>query len=251
MQSNPRRTRLSTAFLALTAALLAIGPSSRAVAQAPIPPHLRDAMQLCKAVSSETSNYQHKAGPVAFPGDPGVNGVTCRTDCSGFMNALLKHAYDFSDEQLSAMFHARRPLAKHYFTAIEAQHGFQTIDSLKQARPGDILAVRYLNSGEGENTGHVMLMAGQPRLREPTQPVVSGTLQWEVPVIDESSSGHGVIDSRHLSGGGFSDGLGNGILRVYTDPAGRIVGHSWSVGRKSKFRSQAERPLLIGRLQLP
>ena len=69
-------------------------------------------------------------------------------------------------------------------------------------------------------------------------------------MIDESESGHGLHDTRHLAEGGFRDGLGAGILRIYTDASGKIVGHSWSVTRKSKFRSQLDRPLVIGRLQL-
>ncbi len=95
-----------------------------------------------------------------------------------------------------------------------------------------------------------MLMAGAPRQRPASVPVVAGTVQWEVPVIDESESGHGTRDTRHLAEGGFRDGLGAGVLRIYTDRTGKIVGHSWSVTRKSKFRSQEQRPLVIGRPQL-
>ncbi len=237
-------------LLALAVSLLAIGPSRRVVAEQPAPPQVREAVRLVRGVSASTSEYQHAIGPVVWPGEESGKRAACRTDCSGFINALLKHTYQFSDEQLSAMLQARRPLAKHYYAAIAAAHGFQAIASLQQAQAGDIIAVRYTNSKKGENTGHVMLMSGTPRQRPASEPVVAGTLQWEVPVIDESESGHGLHDTRHLSEGGFRDGLGAGVLRIYTDAAGKIVGHSWSVTRKSKFRSQSDRPLVIGRLQL-
>jgi len=249
-QSAFQAPDFNTLFLALAVSLLAIGPLRQAVAQQPASPQVREAVRLVHNVSASTSDYQHAVGPVVWPGDESGKHAACHTDCSGFINALLKHTYQLTDEQLSAMLQAHRPLAKHYYAAITAGHGFQAITSLQQVQPGDIIAVCYLKSEKGENTGHVMLLAGTPRQRPASEPVVAGTLQWEVPVIDESESGHGLHDTRHLAEGGFRDGLGAGILRIYTDASGKIVGHSWSETRKSKFRSQLDRPLVIGRPQL-
>ena len=249
MKLNPHRAAIRVGFLIQTM-IVAAGLARQAAADQPAPPHVREAARLVRSVSAATSNYQHGVGPVVWPGEESGRPAACHTDCSGFLNALLKHSYGLTDEQLSPELNAKRPLAKHYFTAIEQHHGFQAIELLTQARPGDIIAVRYNESKPGENTGHVMLMAGPPRQRAASEPVVAGTIQWEVPVIDESESGHGLHDTRHLAEGGFRDGLGAGVLRIYTDPTGRIAGHSWSVTRKSKFRSQEQRPLVIGRPQL-
>ena len=237
-------------LLALAVSLLAIGPSRQIFAEQPAPPQVREAVPPRAWRFGLHERLRTCVGPVVWPGDESGKRAACRTDCSGFINALLKHTYQLTDEQLSAMLQARRPLAKHYYAAIAAGHGFQAIASLQQAQAGDIIAVRYIKSEKGENTGHVMLMSGTPRQRPASEPVVAGTVQWEVPVIDESESGHGLHDTRHLAEGGFRDGLGAGVLRIYTDAAGKIVGHSWSVTRKSKFRSQKDRPLVIGRLQL-
>ena len=152
-------------FLALAVSLLAIAPSRTAVAEQSASPQVREAVRLVRSVSASTSDYQHAVGPVVWPGDESGKHAACHTDCSGFINALLKHIYQLTDEQLSAITQAHRPLAKHYCPAITAGHGFQAITSLRQVQPGDIIAVCYLKSEKGENTGHVMLLSGTPRQR--------------------------------------------------------------------------------------
>lgn len=53
-------------------------------------------------------------------------------------------------------------------------------------------------------------------------PYVDGTVQWSVPVIDSSESGHGTTDTRHKRGadGRNHDGLGRGVFRLVGECAG-------------------------------
>jgi hypothetical protein len=95
-----------------------------------------------------------------------------------------------------------------------------------------------------------MLIASAPVRREASEPLVSNSQQWEVTIIDSSKSGHGKTDTRHQTDGSFRQGVGQGVFRVYTDAAGKVIGHAWSTSRKSEFRSQSERPVVIGRLRL-
>jgi hypothetical protein len=44
------------------------------------------------------------------------------------------------------------------------------------------------------------------------------------------------------------DGVGQGVLRVYTDLNGEVVGYSWSTSPNSSFLDQSENHLVIGRL---
>jgi hypothetical protein len=119
---------------------------------------------------------------------------------------------------------------------------------VRSIQPGDILAVKY-PAGKA-NTGHVMLAASAPRRIAATEPIVSNTEQWELEVIDSSKSGHGRTDTRHGKGtdGKDHDGLGKGILRLYTGQDGTVSGFSWSKLRHSRFVGQAEEHLVIGRL---
>src|SRR5207302_1495068 len=100
------------------------------------------------------------------------------------------------------------------------------------------------------NTGHVLLVAARPRPRTASRPLVKGTRQWEVSVIDQSSSGHGDSDTRRKASGGFSGGLGKGVFRLYSNADDEVVGWSWSTSPQSTPYTQAQRPLAIGRLDL-
>lgn len=230
-------------------ALLSVRTSGLAIAREPEgPPHLLADVDLVQAVKPNDTNYQHHDGVVHFPGDGG-NRAECRTDCSGLLDAVLKRAYHLSSAQLSDWLDAKRPLAKHYHAAISAGRGFKRIDSLPEVRPGDILAVDYPAGAKGNNSGHVMIVAGMPRQRNPSEPVVGNTLQWEVPVIDESESGHGTTDTRHRPDHTSADGLGRGVLRIYTDRQGRVAGYAWSVQKVSKFQDQSVKNMVIGRVE--
>ncbi|MFT3880967.1 MAG: hypothetical protein QM703_15055 [Gemmatales bacterium] len=69
-------------------------------------------------------------------------------------------------------------------------------------------------------------------------------------MIDSSQSGHGNTDTRHHKGkdGKDHDGLGQGVLRLYTDKQGHVAGFSWSTLGASKFIEPAEEQVAIGRL---
>ena len=203
---------------------------------------------MVQTTAAENTVYIHHEDAIRWRGDDGAAASVCRTDCSGLADALLRRAYGLNDDQLRAWFHTRRPLARHYHREIERAHGFQPVTSVPAIQPGDFLAVRYEHSEKGENTGHVMLAAGTARERRPTAPIVSGTRQWTVRIIDQSSSGHGHGDTRRQADGRKRSGIGSGKLRIYSDAEGRIVGYSWSTSRKSKYQPPSERPLLVGRL---
>ncbi|MFO1351496.1 MAG: hypothetical protein U1F68_12855 [Gammaproteobacteria bacterium] len=49
----------------------------------------------------------------------------------------------------------------------------------------------------------------------------------------------------------FNAGVGEGLLRLYANQAGQIVGYAWSTFENSDFYAQSERHLRIGRLRLP
>ncbi|MGD0383964.1 MAG: hypothetical protein ABSA77_10605 [Thermoguttaceae bacterium] len=42
--------------------------------------------------------------------------------------------------------------------------------------------------------------------------------------------------------------MGSGVLRIYSDPEGRVAGFSWSTSRASKFVVPDDEHLAIGRL---
>src|SRR5579871_4072103 len=205
--------------------------------------HLVEAKALVAKLNLQNTSYEHGKGSIQWDAP-----CESHTDCSGFVDALLTHAYGFSDSDLKHWFSVkRRPRAEDYHAVIVKQHGFQHIPHVQDAHPGDFLAVEY-REPDAKNTGHIMLVVDRPRRINPSKPLVAGTEQWEVTIIDSSSSGHGPSDTRSLGQGKSHAGLGQGILRLYTDSAGAVLGYSWSTLGGSAFKDQNLHHLVIGRL---
>jgi len=233
-------TRQAIGLLAIVTLLQS--PTGVAVAQG-LPKHLQAAIDQVQHLSLENTSYHHGEGRVQWEGTR-----LSQTDCSGFIYALLIRSYGYSRDDFKRWFDSHRPTAARYHDAIVVQKGFVAIPDIRNVRPGDILAVKYLH--RKDNTGHVMLAVDAPRPMAAKKPLVDGTQQWQVTVIDSSKSGHGPTDTRHAKGedGKDHDGLGMGVLRVYADLQGRIAGFTWSPLQASKFHAPDDEPLVVGRL---
>ncbi len=203
---------------------------------------------LVQNIKPADTNYQHNEISVTWAGQAGANAYTSRTDCSGFIIALLSQSYGLSAASYQGWLKSSRPLAETFYRAITTQHGFKDIEEVSEVQPGDMIAIRYPPGYGGDNTGHIMLIVGSPQRHTTSKPVIGDTTQWEVPVIDSSESGHGKTDTRRKLDGTFGEGLGKGVFRLYTDNAGKPVGYAWSIFEDSVYYDQAARPLVIGRL---
>jgi hypothetical protein len=243
--AGPRRTLASFACLLL---LLVFSGFVAAQTKAEKTP-LYWAQMLVSGLRPENTSYQHKQGFIKWKGENGVTEYESRTDCSGFLNFLLERSYALTPDDFEKWLGKRRPLAVEYFEAISQQQNFRRIQNIKDVRPDDIIAVRY-PPGTNENTGHIMLVAEAPVHRKSTKPEVDGTDQWEVSIIDSSESGHGKTDTRHKPDATFWQGVGQGVLRLYTKPSGEIVGYTWSTLSGLEHFYSTYRQLFIGRLRL-
>jgi hypothetical protein len=205
---------------------------------------LTDARDLVQHLELKHTNYEHGKADVIWTGVRASH-----ADCSGFLDALLMHSYGYGSDEFKTWFNSHRPSARRYHDAIVEEHGFTEVKELSHVRPGDILAVKYLK--RKDNTGHVMLVAETPRRMQPKKPLVDGAGQWEVAIIDSSETGHGPSDTRHHKGLGGKDhqGLGEGVLRIYTDRQDKVLGFAWSTLERSEFKGADDEHLVIGRLK--
>lgn len=178
---------------------------------------------------AKTSEYSHKTkvdeetGSYAF-------------DCSGLALLILKQV---APEQL-ALVRAQgrnRPRAVEFHQAFTAASpdekqakGWQRIDKLLEARPGDIIAWRKEEIIPGDSTGHVMLI-DQP-------PVEEKNGRIRVVVIDSTSSLH-ADDSR----GKGESGIGRGTMWFSVDATGKPTGYRW----RARNGALHEAPIAIGR----
>jgi len=220
--------------LALTAA--------RAIAQVDAAARLAVAEQLVRSLDLANTSYAHGPGSITWNGT-----VAAHTDCSGFIDHLLMHVDGTTPDDLKRWMGSRRPTARRYHDAIEQGRGFSALQTVAELRPGDLIAIKYLT--RHDNTGHLMLVAEPPRRREATAPVVAGTTQYAVTVIDSSESGHGSTDTRHKRGANGRDhaGLGRGVVRLYADERDRVVGFAWSTLKASRFVAPHDEHVVLGR----
>jgi hypothetical protein len=170
-----------------------------------------------------------------------------RSVCSSFISHLLERVYGLTTERLDALTGRRNPHAREYYEAIVAQRGFDRILTVEAVRPGDIIALSY-PPGSGA-TGHVMLVDATPKLREATAPLLAGTRQFGVAVIDSSHSVHGLADTRGTPAQ-HGTGVGRGTFRLYVDSGGAIVASAWSILRGSRLDDVRVRKLAVGRVDL-
>ncbi|MCW8130877.1 MAG: hypothetical protein KIS92_11040 [Planctomycetota bacterium] len=230
----------------LQALLLCMGLAGAVRAEAPAPPkHAELAAAIAREIKPEHNQYAHKELSIVWK-DEANPAYANHTDCSGFLNLLLAKAYDYTPEDLRAWTGRSRPLAKTWRQTIADGKGFAPVAKVADLRAGDVIAIAY--EPGNKNTGHVLLAAGPAKQLDAKKPLVEGTSQWEVPVIDSSMSPHGPKDTRRIDAKTSATGVGRGELRLYADAQGAPAGYAWSFYANSEFHAVKERPLAMGRL---
>ncbi|WP_437808930.1 hypothetical protein [Sorangium sp. So ce1078] len=211
--------------------------------------HLDWAESLVDNIAPENNEYSSTPSFITWAGVAGARRFANRTQCATFLTELLKRSYGWTEASFSDWLGSRSPSAATYYDAIVDENGFERIHDPRDARAGDVIAIRY-PAGE-PSTGHVAILRRAPRGRLPASPLVVGTFQFEVSVVDSTSSHHGSSDSRFSSGGRWSSGAGYGVMRLYANTADAIVGHTWSTAALTAYYPATVRQVAIGRLMLP
>ena len=220
-------------------------PLAAADKEKEVPKHLTDARSLVKALDLSNTKYEHGEGSITWTGT-----VKAECDCSGLVNHLLLHSYGYTDDDLKKWFGAKRPTARRYHDTFSEGKvkAWAKVATLKDAKPGDVIAVKYTEAEKGENTGHVMLINAAPKEMKGTVAGIDGaTKEWHVEVIDSSMSAHGMTDSRYEKGAKHT-GMGTGTFRVYTGKDDEVIGYTWSTDSARTVYHQKDHNLVIGRL---
>jgi len=237
----------------MSATFAAVCPQT---AQAGLIEHL-DLAEMLVATVLPATNFYGDPTKITWEGLNGLNYSTNRSKCATLVTQLFEKAYN---PDYVAWFGCTSPHAASYHDAIEVEDGFTLIESIKDVQPGDIIAIQYLDAGctnltcggfsTCTSTGHVAIVADFPKARTASAPLVTGTTQYSVDIIDTSTSYHGTLDTRYQAdvGSAHDQGVGQGTMRIYVNPNdSSIVGHSWSTSSGSAFYSNAKRDVVIGR----
>ena len=136
-----------------------------------------------------------------------------------------------------------------FATAIEKGRGLDKATNLKDVVPGDLFVftcTEACSSKEGAALGHVGLFDAIPeKLEEPQEPLVPGTIQWKVVIVDVVDVPWNRLDTRYVQAGQKGQGVGRGIFRIYTDENGSPVGYKAG----GPYWSNSKRIILLGHPQ--
>ena len=225
--------------------LLVLATSSRAQ-ELTSPRHVDEARSLIATLDASQTHYKH--GEQIVHWKEGDRPAEARCDCSGLLDALLTRAYGYNHGDYKRWFGVKRPLAAHFHDTIITEHGFKRVREVKAIQPGDILAVKYKQLATDKSTGHVMLVMEPPTPMTAKRPLIDGTEQWSVVIVDSTKSPHGKVDSRMNDDGTKLNGVGRGTFRLYVDTNGEVIGYAWSTSSGSTFRERATHSLVVGRI---
>lgn len=247
--SLSKRRISRTLFHALPAVIVSglslLAPSPAMGEEAKVPNHFLWAADIVTHIAPENNEYGSPSY-VLWAYVDGQLEYKNRSLCTTFVTQVLKQAYGITNADLSLWFGSTSPNVARYHSTIVNEIGFDRVETVDDIKEGDILVIKY-PEGSG-STGHVALAAGAATFRSAIYPVIAGTYQYELPVMDSSSSGHGMTDTRRRPDGTWHQGVGKGVMRLYANSAGAIVGHSWSFQAGSTYYPKTERDLVIGRL---
>jgi hypothetical protein len=149
------------------------------------PAHLRQAQQLVDNLRGASENV-YGGGKRHI--DWSVDHCAARTVCSSFITLLLQHSYGWNADDIQKMTGSTDPQAGDYHDAIVDHSGFKRIIHAAALRPGDVIAIKYTDhhiSRNGvEDTGHIMLVDEPAVPIDSADPIVDGTHQYTVTIID-------------------------------------------------------------------
>ncbi|AUX41561.1 uncharacterized protein SOCE26_029820 [Sorangium cellulosum] len=175
-----------------------------------------------------------------------------------FFTQAVKDAFGYTSTDIHFLWGSTSPNSAKYYDHVVAGTYFQQITNILDIAPGDVIVV----DATATYSGHTMIVREVEAWEGPVKeilpamnPVFASTRQWAVGIVDSTTSVHGCgsayPDSRwsgNCTAGTFTAGPGTAFTRLYTDPAGVIQGHSWSVTSGATYYSPTTRPLAVGRV---
>lgn len=221
----------------------------RAIAQRPV--HLKFAEKVLKNIDPYENQYASKPSKLELIIEEGLMIAKARTVCATFITNILQNSYLLEKQDMIAWTGSSSPNSEAYYNLINFENGFKRITNIEDIKPGNFLVYKNPKNSSYSSSGHIAIISSVPNEKISTAPVVENALQWEVEVIDSSKSGHGPNDTRKLIEGGFSGGIGKGIMRLFSDYSGNIIGLSWSNYNSSTFKPIDSFPIAIGELLSP
>lgn len=242
-------------FVVLAATEFAFSQVAWAAEEA-VPKYLELARELVATVKPENNKYEFN-GPegVRWKGDLFTSENSVRTACAPFVDAMFERAKDPTVDVIKShiSFYQRTKYLRimDWYEASMKGWGLRKVETLNEVQPGDLFIFACLDkcsTSQGDVLGHITIVDVKPKKAAAKTPVVEGTEQWELTVIDSTDLAHDRNDTRFVPKGEKKiTGVGRGTYRIYTDASGIPVGYTNGFG--TKYNAIAMRPIVISRPQ--
>jgi hypothetical protein len=237
----------------LAVCLLALLPLlGFAQATEPIPKHMVLARELVDTVRPENNLYN------ATPTATGIHWASdghpenkVDTMCSEFVGGVLKKANNTTYDMLKAYTRKTRFLHTNNFVEAVNKDILQKVQDIREVKVGDIMVFtcqqKCATAGGIPAQGHVAFVDAVPEKIVGHRPVVPGTTQWKVTLIDSTDSLHDSEDTRNYRflSRPKATGVGRGSFTVYVDGDGKFAGYS--SGWHHTYFDSSQRPLMFVR----
>jgi 3D (Asp-Asp-Asp) domain-containing protein len=205
---------------------------------AAMPPELTWANLLVDGLIAQNDASRNVYGSpavVRFGPPGGAADYYNQTKCSSFVTQMMKQGRSLSNQDIIDWFAPIRstasPYAHEYYYAVVQNLHYSTVTSVPEIARGDLIAIIY-GDGTGDPTGHTAFVNTLPTpMSVPAKPVLAGTTQYVVEVVDSTSVLHS-DDTRAATGG-----AGRGTLRLYADGTGLLLGYAWSTRNGTFYRT--------------
>lgn len=219
-----------------------------------VPRYLELARELVATVKPENNRYEFR-GPegVHWKGDLFTSENSVQTACGPFVHAVFERADNPTLKEVKSHinFFGRVKYVRitDWSEAVRRGWGLKQT-SFKDSKPGDLFIYTCndkCSTVEGDTPGHVAIVDAKPQMKPPTPPIIDGTEQWLITVIDSEDFAHDRNDTRwRPKGEPKITGVGRGTYRVYVDANGATVGYT-DGPNGPKLHSHDARPIIMGR----
>ena len=223
---------IKSVAIAVITTTIGLSFTNRLIASAIEPSLLLNEAQR-ELATMKSSHYQHHT-------DVNESKGVFNYDCSGFVDYALQKIAPAAYAEISiSKPSSQRPLAQDFYNLFarstsKTSH-WQQVTKVDRLQAGDIVAWLRPPENDSKNTGHVMIIASEPRINPDRAD------EMLIPVIDSTSSPH-ANDTRRQG----ETGLGRGTIGAIFNSQGKAIAYRWRGGLSQQAQAT---DIAFGRLR--
>ena len=205
------------------------------------PAHVALAERSVAETTPDNNLYTNGAYTVNWAGLNGKTTTVTKADCTTYVTALLKEAYNFSNSDFIDMFGVSSPSLTTYYNDAVADGSLDGFKQIADLKIGDFFVSKYPEGSSAR--GHMVMIDGLPQQVSTTR---VGVRAYNVTIIDVTGAPHSLDTRDNANADGTDDsGVGRANIRLYTDLDGNISFWAWGTSSGSTTYDPVEKPCIF------